>query len=229
MAAIDEQYASVFKGLRQKDELHFHDVDYLEALLQKYEEGEALGQLWEGDEWKAALSEADRRMATKAEAQYNSNDPKKDGHPLRLLEKLVKGEVEEEEDEEERVIQECVQEVIQELIQNVEESEEKRKMKEAVEQITSKMLSKAVRDLIHYSVRWVAWEQEPGFCCSYSECRAQLMKLQRCGMCQAYNGQAGPKPSSRQVTYYCGEECAALDWRQGHAAFHQVVMLIFGS
>ena len=162
-------------------------------------------------------------MATKAEERYD----KKDEHPLHLLEKLVRGQVKEEEEEEERAIQECVQEAIQELIQDVEESEEE---EAKVEQATSQMLSKMVTDMIDKSVRWVVWEQEPGFCCSYSECRAQLTHpLQRCGMCQAYNGKFGPKPSTRHVTYYCGPECAALDWKKGHAAFHQVAMSIFGS
>ena len=148
---------------------------------------------------------------------------------LDLLEQLVRGEKDDEEEEEELVFRECVEEVMQEMMQDMGETEEKeekeeqrKKMKEKVKETTSLMLSKTVRDLIHYSVRWVVWEQEPGFCCSYSECRAQLMKLQRCGKCQAYNGVAGPKPSSRQVTYYCGPECAALDWRAGHCQFHAV-------
>ena len=147
---------------------------------------------------------------------------------LDLLEQLVRGEKDDEEEEEDLVLRECVEEVMQEMIQDMgetgekEEKEEQRKMKEKVKETTSQMLSQAVRDLIHYSVRWVVWEQELGFCCSYSECRAQLMKLQRCGKCQAYNGVAGPKPSSRQVTYYCGPECAALDWRAGHCQFHAV-------
>ena len=151
---------------------------------------------------------------------------------LGLLEQLVRGEKEDEEEEEDWVLRECLEEVMQEMIQDVGETgekeekegqEEQRKMKKKVKELTSKMMSKSVRDLIHYSVKWVAWEQGPDFYCSYLPCRARLTDPRlRCAQCAKCQQKAGPKPSSSQVAFYCGEECAELDWNARHSQFHAV-------
>ena len=122
MAAIDEQYAVLLRELRQNHPSRCSDVESVLAIFQEHEEDEAVGQLWEGEKWKEALTEEGRRMAKKAEARCNA---KKDQgiHPLLLLIQLKEGEIEkDEEDEEDWVFQEVMQEVIQEVIQDAEES-----------------------------------------------------------------------------------------------------------
>ena len=98
-------------------------------------------------------------------------------------------------------------------------------MKKKLKELMSQMMSKTVRDLIHYSVKWVASEQGPGFRCSYSACGAQLTHPRaKCAKCHKYRLKAGPKPS--EVPYYCGTECALLDWNAGHGDFHVVSSLV---
>ena len=72
VAAIDDQYAALLKGLCQNYPRYFLNEEDLPALFQEYEQVEAMGQLWKGDDWKKKLSKDDLKMEKKAEAELKN-------------------------------------------------------------------------------------------------------------------------------------------------------------